>query len=98
MRVKSGVVLSLEPHFAAQLEVIDGIFRYVSPVDMVITSARDGFHVSGSKHYTGNAIDLRRVGLSAQELAEIVFRLRRDLPLDFDVVVEVDHIHIEYDP
>lgn len=98
MRLKTGVVLSLEPHFAAQLQIICSIYETVSRVPLVVTSARDGEHISGSKHYTGNAIDLRIAGLMRQDLDEILRCLRRDLPAGFDVVLEKDHIHVEYDP
>lgn len=63
---------------------------------LTVTSANDGEHKTNSLHYTGNAVDLRTHTLPDQcamrdELAE-------ELGDDYDVVLEVDHLHIEFDP
>jgi hypothetical protein len=76
---------------------------------MVVTSVSDSFHSDDSCHYSGNAFDLRYLGtrtgaincVPAEQEAEAnswASRLRRVLGRDWDVVVEVDHIHVEYDP
>ena len=64
--------------------------------ELVITSAKDGQHKTGSKHYSGEAIDIRsrdmrnKVGLKR--------RLQEEIGKDYDIVIEETHIHIEYDP
>ena len=77
-------------------------------VDFWITSVKDGKHGENSLHYGGYAFDVRIRNLDgvdgsfssedivlanvyAKELAELLGGL-------FDVVVESDHIHVEYDP
>lgn len=63
-------------------------------VDVVITSGTDGQHMQGSKHYTGEALDIRLV---ANE-AEFVQRLGAHLGANYQLIVERDHLHVEYDP
>ena len=64
-----------------------------------ITSAMDGSHMATSKHYTGDALDFRiwesnDAGITNQVVQELKYYLGSD----YDVVLESDHIHIEYDP
>jgi hypothetical protein len=66
--------------------------------DCVITSAIDGRHSRSSKHYTGCAVDLRIRHLPEKAAESIVQELKTALGDDFDVVLEKDHIHLEYDP
>ena len=64
--------------------------------DLVITSIADGEHSWNSKHYSGNAWDVRTWFVLDKESAAT--KLRAALGHHYDVVVEEDHIHIEYDP
>ena len=67
------------------------------PEGITITSALDGEHMLGSKHYIGQAIDVRTFNWGEgqkQELRECL----RGLGRDYDVVQEHDHLHIEFDP
>ena len=66
--------------------------------DCVVTSGRDGVHQVHSKHYTDEAVDMRRFHLEPDELDIVVKTLKNTLGQDFDVVVEPTHIHLEYDP
>lgn len=66
--------------------------------DMTITSITDGDHKAGSLHHTGEAVDLRSRDIEGNVLVQIVAQLRQHLGGYFDVVVETDHIHVEYDP
>lgn len=63
--------------------------------ELVITSTYEGTHGEGSLHYCNDAIDVRvpdRHGITAKR------DLKVKLGKDYDVVLESDHIHIEYDP
>lgn len=64
--------------------------------NLTLTSFTDGDHKTGSLHHCGDAVDLRLpvVGLRAA----IIESLRTALTADYDVVLEIDHIHVEYDP
>jgi hypothetical protein len=64
--------------------------------DCVLTCATDSQHMPGSLHYVGLAIDIRTAGVP--EPLKLVARLRTALNQEFDVVLESDHIHIEFQP
>ena len=72
----------------------------------VITSANDGRHKKGSLHYENRAIDIRTTGggpgavgkLTAGQVRDLIAWLEQWLGPDFDVVLEADHLHVEYDP
>lgn len=69
----------------------------------VITSGDDGIHSTKSKHYTGDAWDLRARHLDRHQRERFAAELRTRLGQDFDVVVHDEkpnreHIHVEYDP
>ena len=65
---------------------------------LVITSCTDGKHMKGSKHYSGYAIDIRTRHLNAQEIEKLVIWFKNNYDKNYDIVVEKDHIHVEYDP
>jgi len=67
-------------------------------VPLVVTSATEGKHKKGSKHFSGNAIDIRTRQLAPENQQKVTAELKDALGTDFDVILEKDHIHIEYDP
>lgn len=64
--------------------------------ELVITSARDGRHGKASLHGSGEAIDLRN--FTWPDTIGMADEIREELDQDYDVVLEHDHLHIEYDP
>lgn len=68
--------------------------------DITITSGSEGTHMAGSKHYTGEAIDIRTKDLTDDQRQRLWFALKQHLGPHYDVVEEFNppHIHIEYDP
>ena len=67
--------------------------------DFIITSITDGKHSKTSLHYSGAAVDLRINHIDTkQELDEIVLLIMDALNIDYDVVLEKTHIHIEFQP
>ena len=63
--------------------------------ELTITSTFDGNHGEGSLHYHHDAIDTVK---TPEFLPNIHHDIKIGLGSDFDVVLESDHIHIEYDP
>lgn len=62
---------------------------------LIITSVSDGKHMRASIHYTGGAFDC---GLPGRDGPGMRQRIANALGQDFDVVLEDDHIHIEWQP
>jgi hypothetical protein len=66
---------------------------------MVVTSVNDGSHSYSSLHYSGCAADLRIRNLPEHTMPEdVANEIKERLGKDFDVIVEKDHIHMEYQP
>lgn len=65
--------------------------------DLIVTSISDGTHKIGSKHYIGEAVDIRTFHMFAEDRRLFVSRLQSILGSGFDVVLEKDHIHVERD-
>lgn len=70
-----------------------------------ITAIADGKHMTGSKHYQGNAFDVRSRDegpgyeqWSDDEKRMLAQTCRNRLGSDYDVVVEGNHFHVEFDP
>lgn len=87
-----------------KLQDIGAAYHGVTRQIMRITSTTDGTHMAGSKHYNGEAID---VGIRSSSTFQffskaiqiaLVAAIKAVLGADYDVVLESDHIHIEYDP
>jgi hypothetical protein len=89
-------IAGITPEALLIIIVADGCFR-LSGEDCIVTSVTDGKHSSGSRHYSGNAVDFRLPSYATSALA-IVNRMRSCFDEDYDVVIESDHIHVEYDP
>jgi hypothetical protein len=66
-------------------------------VDCVITACVDGVHQAGSLHYCGLAVDLRSRDFRPGDLDKAIARIRQCLGADYDVVLENDHLHVEFD-
>lgn len=62
----------------------------------MITSGNDGKHMVGSLHYCGRALDIARP--KTVDTAVILELLRETLGESYDILDELDHIHIEFDP
>lgn len=62
-----------------------------------VTSMNDSVHMRGSKHYTDNAVDFRTRDLTAADVQRWAAYIRTRLGKGYDVLIEKDHLHIEYD-
>jgi hypothetical protein len=60
--------------------------------DVFVTSIRDSNHSLGSLHYDGNAVDIRPLHTVT------IDDIKVELGIDFDVVDETNHWHLEFDP
>ncbi|MFW5831267.1 MAG: hypothetical protein ACOCVA_03390 [Prolixibacteraceae bacterium] len=80
------------------MDVADALSKAIAKKEMVVTAGFDGSHMQGSKHYEGNAFDMRSRFYTDSELRTLLDNLRENLGPHYDVIDEVSHIHIEYDP
>lgn len=65
---------------------------------LVVTSLTEGRHIAGSLHPSGLAVDLRTRDLPPGAPRLAAAELAAALGGDYDVILEADHIHVEYDP
>ena len=100
MKLKSGVkATGLRPEMLLALMVADGVYSSHG-YGLVITSLLDGAHSLTSLHYTGCAADCRTTAANSPKstIDAIAADIRKALTVDYDVIVEPDHIHLEFQP
>lgn len=96
MKIKKGVSLAgMSPTLSIATQIVEPILAKYGQ-ELVITSCMDGRHKRSSAHYTGMAIDLRIWDITDAD--RCVAEMQRHLGGNYDVIVEVDHIHLEFDP
>jgi hypothetical protein len=96
MQIKTGVALSgMSPEIVLAVMIIKDILNDHGQ-EVVITSGVDGKHRVSSAHYTGRAVDLRIWDLKDKD--RCITKMRAALGRDYDVVLESNHIHLEFDP
>ena len=86
-----------------ELVVLDGIMTIALVYQdlgyvPVITSKEDGQHMPTSLHYKKRAFDWRTYQVPAAERPALKAGVQKALGPDWDVVLEKDHLHTEYDP
>lgn len=100
-KLKHGVKLAgLAPEMAIADAIVAGVYAEAGAAELVITSALDGEHMPGSRHYDGCALDYRRWELDGLEVEwmHILDQLRHRLGRQFDVILHGTHLHVEFDP
>lgn len=66
--------------------------------ECVVTSVTDGHHGRGSLHHCGRAVDLRIKNVPSGKWGRLREAVAVALGSSFDVVLELDHLHVEFDP
>ena len=95
MLLKPGVdIARLSRDVRRTLVKLDRIYSKNGDI-LVITSTYEGNHSPSSLHYSNNAIDIR---LPARDKRAVVSEIKTTLGRNFDVIREINHIHVEYDP
>ena len=100
LKLKSDLkVTGLRPEILLALVVANGVYASHG-YDAVVTSLLDGLHSQTSLHYAGCAADLRTTAaqIPGSTIDVIASDIRKALTADYDVVVEADHIHLEFQP
>lgn len=95
IHIKEGVRLhGIRPEMVLALVIADQVYERLDH-ELVVTSVIDGKHSRTSLHYVGAASDLRLPGGDGIVVRD---RIAHCLGPDYDVVLEDDHIHIEWQP
>ena len=97
MKIKDNSVklAGLRPEVVVAMVIADQVYAKHDKA-FVITSVTDGKHSDTSLHYTGNAFDCRIYDdIDNEALRD---EIKGKLNVDFDVVLEGNHIHIEFQP
>lgn len=98
MRLKPGVeAKGLQPEILLAVIAAQHIYSEKG-YGLVITSLLDGKHSANSLHYKGLAVDLRIRHLPQGTANVITHELSEALGSEYDVILEDDHIHVEFDP
>lgn len=100
MNYKMGVnVEGVQPETWYALGIAERVYRAHNQI-LVVTSLTDGVHPDGRNiHGNGLAADLRTRDILPDTKTAVFNHLKEILdPMGYDVVVEGDHIHLEYDP
>lgn len=102
MKLKQGVeAKDIRPEILLGAVIVESAAQKVLGNDyvMTITSIKDGRHRSDSLHYKGLAVDIRINDMGGLENVNKILQLAADfLGNEFDIVLESDHIHLEFDP
>lgn len=106
LRFKNGVIAyKVHPALHSALITAANLFHEMFRRPLTVTSLADSKHSAGSRHYpaakTGwmcGAADLRVWGLTQQQRVNFALALGDELGVDYDVIDEEDHVHVEYDP
>ena len=98
MQFKDDVsVRAARPELVLAIMVTNDLFRKHN-AELVVTSIGDGQHQFGSRHYDGAAFDFRVYHLDRNRIDLVIKELKEALTKDYDVVLESDHGHVEYQP
>ncbi len=94
-----------DAHFDPVMVHIIDVARDTAPMleegTVWVTSANDGDHIEGSLHLDNRAFDIRIkniIGDVQKEARAWAERMQVALGDNYDVLLEDDHIHVEYDP
>lgn len=100
MNFKDGVIFDgVRQEIWYALGVCQCAFLMLVNKPFIVTSLKDGHHGPTSLHPSGKAADIRTRHLNEVQIEHVYLFLKRQLSaLGFDVVLESEHIHIEYDP
>ena len=108
LRIKEGVsIRGLQPQAFHAWYVAGEVYAELYNADCYLTGGVDGKHGHGSLHYVGLAIDLRIRNLvtpdaitdmTIDKAVVIQAELKTRLGVEYDVVLESNHFHIEFQP
>ncbi len=98
MILKEGVsIQGISNEMLFGLVVAEGVYKEYG-YELTITSLLDGTHSDTSLHYSGNGGDLRTRDVDEEHRRPIRNDIKSKLGRDYDVILESNHIHMEFQP
>lgn len=98
MKIKDGVICKgTRSETLIAISVLAGIFGKLGK-EFIITSLLDGKHMRNSLHYVGLAVDVRTRDLDDAQKQALLTEAKEELEPFYDVLLEEDHLHVEFDP
>ncbi len=94
---KSAFPGGIKPELLLGLSVANDVYSKFG-YELVVTSLNDSKHSRTSLHYVGQAADLRTRHMPLEVAKDIVEELKNSLPDEYDIILESDHIHVEWQP
>jgi hypothetical protein len=100
LRFKPEVRIEFVGHQLTQIFAAACIWSMRARVDVEVNSVDDGApgRAPATLHGDSLAVDLDTAGDRRDDLTRLAEYLRRSLAAGFDVVLESQHVHVEYDP
>ena len=102
MQLKAGVkVAGVQPEILIALQTMDRLFIENNCGELVVTSLSDGIHKPNSLHNRMGvclAADVRTRHLTDYKQKELLALVKAALGDEYDVILEGDHMHVEFDP
>lgn len=100
IRIKPGVsITSITPEMSIGLQIIASVFQERN-YNTTITSGseQEAPHMKKSKHWTGDALDIRTRNVPKYDRSDLAKTIKTALGEEFDVILHNTHLHVEYDP
>jgi hypothetical protein len=90
-------IFGLRPEIVIAILVAERAYAEIG-CELMLTSGIEGTHSAGSLHYAGSAVDFRTLNVAPDKLKPLVEKIRAALGPDFDVLLETNHLHAEFQP
>ena len=99
MIIKPGVqITGLSINMQLALDWAEEVYEKYNHSLIITEAYATSGHTKNSKHYTGEAVDIRIWNLGT-DVHRIYGQIKSGLDeYGYDTILESDHIHIEYDP
>ena len=96
--LKKGVTLNgVKPEIVHAMQVVKDVYAEQGK-DLTVTSITESTHGVNSLHYVGYAFDCRTFNLPENLVEASVQKIKDALGDEFDVIHEIDHLHLEFQP
>lgn len=90
-------ITGLRPEVVIAIVVAERAYAEIGCA-LMLTSAIEGAHMRSSLHYAGSAADFQTHNVAPDKLKPLVEKIGGALGPDFDVLLESDHPHVEFQP